>query len=243
MSLVFDSSREVSVGHTVGFQGGGGSSSAPNAYVSNKHRLSLSSSSSSSSSSNEEEITRISCFSVDPDLSSDNSSVDGFDDSEDDDENEAGSKNLNGALSSMDSLEDSLPIKRGLSNYFTGKSKSFGNLSEVTTVNSLVKTENPFNKRRRTLIAYKLSRSRNFYSSANPISMPLLTLHEDEDYQQEQEDEESDSDRNNKDDESEEDSDSSTSYVSNRNHRERKIKSYKPTRSFSLTDLHENVCD
>ncbi|KAI3929211.1 hypothetical protein MKX01_006447 [Papaver californicum] len=238
MSLVFDGSREVSVGPSVGFQGVG-SSPAPTAYVSNKHRLSLSSSS-SSSSSNEEDITRISCFSVDPDLSSDNSSVDGPDDSEDDDENEAGSNNLNGALCSMDSLEDSLPIKRGLSNYFTGKSKSFGNLSEVTTVDSLVKTENPFNKRRRTLVAYKLSRSRNFYSSVNPISMPLLTLHEDEDYQQQEKDEESEDSDRNKEDESE-DSDSSISYVSNRNNRERKIKSYKPTRSFSLTYLHENV--
>ncbi|MCL7027891.1 hypothetical protein MKW94_015426 [Papaver nudicaule] len=231
MSLVFDS-RGVSVGPTVGFQGGSSVSGSPSAYVSNKHRLSLSS---SSSSSNEEENTRVSCFSVDPDLSSDNSSIgEGLDDS-DDDENEVGSNNLNGALSSMDSLEDSLPIKRGLSNYFTGKSKSFGNLSEVTTLKSLAKTENPFNKRRRTLIAYKLSRSRsNFYSSVNPISMPLLTLHEDEDYQrEEEEDEETDSDRN-KDNDSE-DSDSS---VSNRNHRERKIKSYKPTRSFSLTDLN-----
>ncbi|KAI3956487.1 hypothetical protein MKX01_016900 [Papaver californicum] len=237
MSLVFYGSREVSVGPSVGFQGVG-SSPAPAAYVSNKHRLSLSSSS-SSSSSNEEDITRISCFSVDPDLSSDNFS-DSLDDSEDDDENEAGSNNLNGALCSMESLEDSLPIKRGLSNYFTGKSKSFGNLSEVTTVNSLVKTENPFNKRRRTLIAYKLSRSRNFYSSVNPTSMPLLTLHEDEDYQREEEDEESEDSDRNKEDESE-DSDSSNFNVSNRNHRERKIKSYKPTNSFSLTDLHENV--
>ena len=39
--------------------------------------------------------------------------------------------------------------KRGLSNHFTGKSKSFANLSEmeVDTVKDLEKQENPFNNR------------------------------------------------------------------------------------------------
>ncbi|KAK9099817.1 hypothetical protein Scep_023247 [Stephania cephalantha] len=60
---------------------------------------------------------------------------------------------LKGALSSMNSLEESLPIKRGLSNFFNGKSKSFANFSEVSSISDLAKLDNPFNKRRRTLIA------------------------------------------------------------------------------------------
>ncbi|KAK9097438.1 hypothetical protein Sjap_022935 [Stephania japonica] len=71
-------------------------------------------------------------------------------DNEDDEKVEIKPK---GALSSMNSLEESLPIKRGLSNFFNGKSKSFANFSEVSSVSDLAKPDNPFNKRRRTLIA------------------------------------------------------------------------------------------
>ncbi|XP_044462974.1 uncharacterized protein DDB_G0283697-like [Mangifera indica] len=85
----------------------------------------------------------------------------------------------------LDSLEDSLPIKRGLSNHYSGRSKSFANLSDVSTVEDLRKEENPFNKRRRLLMANKLyrkNRRSSFYSWQNPISMPLLpALEEEED--------------------------------------------------------------
>ncbi|CAM9003295.1 unnamed protein product [Rhodiola kirilowii] len=88
-------------------------------------------------------------------------------------------------LSSLDSLEDSLPIKRGLSNHFAGKSKSFTNLSAVGSVEDLKKVENPINKRRRTLMASKLARKAgkaSFYGwSSHPTSMPLLALPEDDD--------------------------------------------------------------
>ncbi|XP_011623870.1 uncharacterized protein LOC18435653 isoform X2 [Amborella trichopoda] len=76
---------------------------------------------------------------------------------ESDGEAEVQSK-FKGALGSMDSLEESLPIKRGLSNYFSGKSKSFStftSLSEATTAKDIAKPENSFNKRRRTLLACK----------------------------------------------------------------------------------------
>ncbi|CAF1861541.1 hypothetical protein HID58_062197 [Brassica napus] len=102
-------------------------------------------------------------------------------------------------VSFTSSLEDSLPIKRGLSNHYVGKSKSFGNLMEQTNINAkdLEKGENPFNKRRRLLIANKLrSRGRsmsvsNFYSWQNPNSVSLLAVqehnevnhHNDDDYQ------------------------------------------------------------
>ncbi|MED6121947.1 hypothetical protein PIB30_035090 [Stylosanthes scabra] len=109
--------------------------------------------------------------------------------SKEDDEEEVQSK-LNG-LNSLDSLEDSLPIKRGLSNHFSGKSKSFSDLSQVNTVKDLKKQENPFNKRRRVLMASKWSR-KSFYTWSNPNSMPLLPLDEDSDEaaQEEPEDDE-----------------------------------------------------
>ncbi|KAJ0262935.1 Major centromere autoantigen B-like protein [Hirschfeldia incana] len=86
------------------------------------------------------------------------------------------------------SLEDSLPIKRGLSNHYIGKSKSFGNLLEASnSAKDLEKVESPLNKRRRLLIANKLRRrslssSFSFYPKTNLNSMPLLALQEsDED--------------------------------------------------------------
>ncbi|CAJ1972204.1 unnamed protein product [Sphenostylis stenocarpa] len=89
------------------------------------------------------------------------------------------------SFASLDSLEDSLPIKRGLSNHFMGKSKSFTDLSQVNTVKELQKQENPFNKRRRVQIASKWSRRSSFYTWSNPKSMPLLPLIEDEDFYEE----------------------------------------------------------
>lgn len=44
----------------------------------------------------------------------------------------------------------------------------------------LEKPENPFNKRRRILMASKWSRKASFYYWPNPKSMPLLALNENE---------------------------------------------------------------
>ncbi|RVW66806.1 hypothetical protein CK203_065530 [Vitis vinifera] len=63
---------------------------------------------------------------------------------------------------------------------FHGRSKSFSNLLDVNTVADFQKEDNPFNKKRRTLIAYKLLRKNSgFYSWKNPNSMALLTVEED----------------------------------------------------------------
>ncbi|KAJ4877574.1 hypothetical protein Rs2_42592 [Raphanus sativus] len=88
-------------------------------------------------------------------------------------------------LASMSSLEDSLPNKRGLSNHYKGKSKSFGNLGEIGSVKEVPKQENPLNKRRRLQICNKLAR-RSFYSWQNPKSMPLLPVNEDQDDDEEE---------------------------------------------------------
>ncbi|GMQ02637.1 hypothetical protein CsSME_00048766 [Camellia sinensis var. sinensis] len=100
------------------------------------------------------------------------------DDSDDDDEEgEVQSKSDGSYLSSLASLEESLPIKRGLSNNFAGKSKSFANLSEISTVREIEKRENPLNKRRRTMIAYNWSRKSSLFScKGNNSSMSILAL-------------------------------------------------------------------
>ncbi|XVF48193.1 hypothetical protein PTKIN_Ptkin03bG0170800 [Pterospermum kingtungense] len=122
---------------------------------------------------------------VSPDLSSDSSSSIGSPGDTDDEEEEGGvvSSGGSGVFASLDSLEDSLPVKRGLSNHYAGKSKSFANLSEVSSIKELPKAENALNKRRRVLIANKLYGKSSFYCWKNPNSMPLLALNEEEDGQ------------------------------------------------------------
>ncbi|RDX63675.1 hypothetical protein CR513_57863 [Mucuna pruriens] len=122
---------------------------------------------------------------------SESSSSIGTPDESDDEEDEVQSKlKMRTGLGSLDVLEDSLPIKRGLSSHFDGKSKSFSDLSQVSTLKELQKQESPFNKRRRVLIASKWSRKSTFYSWSNPKSMPLLPVAEDRDYNYYEEEEE-----------------------------------------------------
>ncbi|XP_039043281.1 uncharacterized protein LOC120182362 [Hibiscus syriacus] len=116
-----------------------------------------------------------------PDLSSDSSSSIGSPGDSDVEDEEDGIVSSAG-LASLATIEDSLPIKRGLSNHYAGKSKSFGNLSDISSVKEVPKVESPFNKRRRLLLANKWSKFRksSFYSWQNPNSMPLLALVEDD---------------------------------------------------------------
>uniref|UniRef100_A0A7N0U7N2 Uncharacterized protein n=1 Tax=Kalanchoe fedtschenkoi TaxID=63787 RepID=A0A7N0U7N2_KALFE len=127
------------------------------------------------------------------------------------------------ALSSLESLEDSLPVKRGLSNHFEGKSKSFTNLSAVGSVEDLKKVENPINKRRRTLMASKWARKAgkaSFYGwSSHPTSMPLLALPEDDDEEEEE--------------------DQGAESPSPRDRETRRMRSFKSPSCFCLTDLQE----
>eukprot|EP01018_Ginkgo_biloba_P007672 Gb_18083 [translate_table: standard] len=58
-----------------------------------------------------------------------------------------------GPLDTLSSLEDSLPIKRGISNFFSGKSRSFTSLSDAVSIKDLVKPDNPYHKKRRSLLA------------------------------------------------------------------------------------------
>ncbi|KAK7352800.1 hypothetical protein VNO80_18229 [Phaseolus coccineus] len=118
------------------------------------------------------------------------SSIGTPDDSENEEEEVQSKLKIRTGLGSLNAMEDSLPIKRGLSSHFDGKSKSFSDLSQVSALKELQKQESPFNKRRRVLIASKWSRRSSFYSWSNPQSMPLLPVVEDRDDDDDDEEEE-----------------------------------------------------
>ncbi|KAK4798846.1 hypothetical protein SAY86_031172 [Trapa natans] len=109
-------------------------------------------------------------------------------------------KKGSGSLGCLASLEDSLPVKRGLSLHISGKSKSFMNLAEasVGTAKDLEKREHPFNKKRRMLRWSKNCFS-GYYKWSSPVSMPVLPLIEDEDNdagdEEEEEEEEKEGDQ------------------------------------------------
>ncbi|XP_050387415.1 protein OXIDATIVE STRESS 3 LIKE 1-like [Argentina anserina] len=58
-------------------------------------------------------------------------------------------------LDTMDQLEEVFPVKRGLSEFYDGRSKTFTNLadaSSLSTVKELAKPDNPYNKKRKNLL-------------------------------------------------------------------------------------------
>ncbi|KAL5222604.1 hypothetical protein ABZP36_027317 [Zizania latifolia] len=94
-----------------------------------------------------------------------------------DEEEEEGGLGILG-LRTLESLEDALPIKRGLSNFYAGKSKSFTSLGEAAAkaaAKEIAKPENPFNKRRRVLAAWSRRRA-SCSSLVTTYLPPLLAL-------------------------------------------------------------------
>ncbi|XP_059277599.1 protein OXIDATIVE STRESS 3 LIKE 4 [Lycium ferocissimum] len=79
-----------------------------------------------------------------------------------------------GSLYSLATLEAALPFKRGLSVFYTGKSKSFVNLLEVKCLAEMEKDESPLNKRSR------LTTTQNamYKWGSSSSSMPVLTRSE-----------------------------------------------------------------
>ncbi|KAJ8425960.1 hypothetical protein Cgig2_033889 [Carnegiea gigantea] len=57
------------------------------------------------------------------------------------------SSSSNGPLYQLSDLMAQLPIKRGLSKYYQGKSESFASLASVENLEDLAKRENPYRKR------------------------------------------------------------------------------------------------
>ncbi|KAK7301955.1 hypothetical protein RJT34_12832 [Clitoria ternatea] len=65
------------------------------------------------------------------------------------------SSSSDGPLNDMSSLFQQLPIKRGLSKYYQGKSQSFTSLTNVRSLEDLAKPENPYNKRLKSCKSYR----------------------------------------------------------------------------------------
>ncbi|CAN4128218.1 unnamed protein product [Withania somnifera] len=92
----------------------------------------------------------------------------------DEDSEEAESKaQVEGSLNSFATLEAALPFKRGLSDFYDGKSKTFMNLTEVKSVEEIEKEESSLNKRRRLTVAQ--SSLYKWGSSNSSSSLPHFT--------------------------------------------------------------------
>ncbi|KAH6761382.1 hypothetical protein C2S51_018331 [Perilla frutescens var. frutescens] len=64
-----------------------------------------------------------------------------------------------GPLDAMEALEEVLPIRRGISRFYNGKSKSFASLADAsssTTIKEIAKPENAYMRKRRNLLASNL---------------------------------------------------------------------------------------
>ncbi|KAL4571821.1 hypothetical protein LXL04_018586 [Taraxacum kok-saghyz] len=76
----------------------------------------------------------------------------------DDEEAEVRSKD-NGPLNELNALEEVLPIKRGLSSFYAGKSKSYGSLADASSIQSIqdiVKPEDAYTRKRKNMIAHSV---------------------------------------------------------------------------------------
>ncbi|XVF88896.1 hypothetical protein PTKIN_Ptkin19aG0087400 [Pterospermum kingtungense] len=86
-----------------------------------------------------------------------NSDVSGESSSDGEDSAEAEVQSqLKGPLDTMDALEDVLPMRRGISKFYNGKSKSFTSLADavaVVSVQDFAKPDNPYNRKRKNLLA------------------------------------------------------------------------------------------
>ncbi|CAN4086883.1 unnamed protein product [Withania somnifera] len=64
------------------------------------------------------------------------------------------SPNSDGALYDLSSLMSQLPVKRGLSKFYQGKSQSFTSLSRVTSLEDLAKKESPYRRKLKSCKSY-----------------------------------------------------------------------------------------
>ncbi|XP_039071723.1 uncharacterized protein LOC120218903 [Hibiscus syriacus] len=85
---------------------------------------------------------------------------------------------FNGGLDTMDSLQRVLPVRRGISSFYNGKSKSFTNLAEATsisTVKEIAKPETAYARRRRNLLAMNHAWNKKLKRSSKS-TLPLLAV-------------------------------------------------------------------
>ncbi|KAL4589417.1 hypothetical protein LXL04_002324 [Taraxacum kok-saghyz] len=72
-----------------------------------------------------------------------------------------------GSLNNLCDLEQALPIKRGISSFYAGKSKSYTSLADAVSapsIQDIVKPEDAYNRKRKNTIAHSvfLDKNRNF---------------------------------------------------------------------------------
>lgn len=121
-----------------------------------------------------------------------------------------------------------------MSSYFSGKSKSFASLSDVasqTSVKELAKLENPYNKRRRILVACKSGWSRGASLNASMPQLPA-ELEKTEEGNEEEDEEGEDSEE-----EEEEESRGQLRPTLPMKLHSKKFKTFGSSRSYSLSDL------
>lgn len=80
------------------------------------------------------------------------------------------------ALDSLESLEEVLPMKRGISSFYAGKSKSYTNLADAASCSSLkdmVKPENAYTRKRKNLLAHSnlFDKNRNHFPRNNSCGL------------------------------------------------------------------------
>lgn len=100
------------------------------------------------------------------------------DDDEDDSEVQSSYK---GPLDNLDALQDCLPIKRGISQFYSGKSKSFTSLADASSasIKEIAKPENAYTRKRKNLIATSImmdkSQNKPLQRSGSSISKRLTS--------------------------------------------------------------------
>ncbi|KAL8456572.1 hypothetical protein ACS0TY_033867 [Phlomoides rotata] len=83
------------------------------------------------------------------------------------DEEEVQSEYTGGPLDSLDSLEEVLPIKKSISSFYSGKSKSFTSLSDAAlcpSIQEITKPENAYTRKRKNLLAFNYLWEKNHNS-------------------------------------------------------------------------------
>ncbi|KAL8102695.1 uncharacterized protein LOC141678526 [Apium graveolens] len=110
------------------------------------------------------------------DVSNGSSSLsDGEDESRGDNEVQSRFK---GPLDCLDSLEEVLPIKRGISSFYSGKSKSYTSLADISSCSSvkdIAKKEDAYTRKRKNMLAHSnhWNKSRILENSSSGMSKRL----------------------------------------------------------------------
>ncbi|KAE9603669.1 hypothetical protein Lalb_Chr11g0063351 [Lupinus albus] len=91
--------------------------------------------------------------------------------SETENEQNESHSSYNGSLDMMDSIEEVLPIRRAISKFYNGKSKSFTSLADAS-MKDIVKAENGYTRRRRNLMAFHhgWGKNQNMTLRSNSVS-------------------------------------------------------------------------